>query len=228
MRSRACSTCGDVFTYRIGRGMDRRHCGQRQCTLKRQCARAAVRVAAHKECVVDGCARPAIYTGFGLCRTCWLQQHRTGSTIRKSPQTRLRRPSGYIALWAPDHPLARDGRNRVYEHRVVLYDALGPGPHACFWCDMPLGGWDEIVADHLNEQKDDNRPENLVVSCNSCNRARGAMLQFIKRVGHVALDVALTSLRSYHASYHNTEMTLETQMALGAGAEDGNASTKGA
>lgn len=57
-------------------------------------------------------------------------------------------PSGYVRVWEPDHPLAnKDGH--VLEHRKVLYDAgIDPrGKHV----------------HHRNEDKADNRIENLEV-----------------------------------------------------------------
>lgn len=67
------------------------------------------------------------------------------------------------------------------EHRAVLYALLGDGPLSCFWCGMSLT-WPAAVVDHLNENKQDNRAENLAVSCNNCNRARGSILPFIERL----------------------------------------------
>mgnify|MGYP003589876921 CR=1 FL=1 len=71
-----------------------------------------------------------------------------------------------------DHPLASHGA--IAEHRMVLYDAIGPGPHPCNWCGelVGWGGRDGIHADHLNGDALDNSPENLVPSCNSCNHRR--------------------------------------------------------
>jgi len=63
---------------------------------------------------------------------------------------------------------------------VVLYDAIGPGPHECHWnrvtgCGkvaLEWGGGQGIVVDHLNGDTLDNRPENLVPSCKVCNTRR--------------------------------------------------------
>lgn len=80
---------------------------------------------------------------------------------------------GYKVLTGVKHPLSQ--RGRLGEHRMVLYDKIGPGPHKCHWCGKELewGGILGIVADHLNEDRSDNRPENLAPSCHSCNANRG-------------------------------------------------------
>ena len=84
---------------------------------------------------------------------------------------------GYVMLSGQyGHPLAGPGkRGEVLEHRKVLYDLIGPGPHPCHWCGRSLewGGVRGINVDHLNDVKDDNRPENLVPSCLNCNGRRG-------------------------------------------------------
>lgn len=75
-----------------------------------------------------------------------------------------------------DHPLALpDGT--VFEHRKVLYDKIGPGPHRCHWRCGRILTWDGgpqlgICADHLDNDKLNNDPENLVPSCRRENIAR--------------------------------------------------------
>lgn len=68
---------------------------------------------------------------------------------------------------------------RAYEHRVVLYDAIGPGPHECHWCGTRIdwlvkGDPANLLPDHLNGDGSDNRIDNLVPSCMPCNSARGS------------------------------------------------------
>lgn len=75
-----------------------------------------------------------------------------------------------------NHPLATQGQ--VKEHRKVLYDSIGEGPHRCHWEQFSGCGQDQLqwhgdlCTDHVNRDTLDNRSENLVPSCRACNSAR--------------------------------------------------------
>lgn len=86
--------------------------------------------------------------------------------------------NGYVFLtMCYDHPLA-SGEGIVAEHRAVLYDAIGPGPHECHWnsvarcgqVELHWQGEGNINVDHLDGDKQNNSVENLVPSCQHCNR----------------------------------------------------------
>lgn len=75
------------------------------------------------------------------------------------------------------HPL-RNTAGEVAEHRLVLWNKLGcetrDCQHPCHWCGK-LRDWNGLrglVADHLDEDRVNNVPENLVVSCRRCNWGR--------------------------------------------------------
>ena len=78
------------------------------------------------------------------------------------------------------HPLAMKN-GQVHEHRKILYDAIGPGPHECYWNSVSECGeteliWDSyrgIQVDHRDGDKLNNDLDNLVPSCRSCNSRRG-------------------------------------------------------
>lgn len=92
--------------------------------------------------------------------------------------------TAYKHIRDPEHPLA-SSRGIVREHRRVLYEKIGPGTHPCHWCDRILT-WrtfrdpetssspdaGSLLVDHLDGNRRNNIPENLVASCHRCNATR--------------------------------------------------------
>jgi HNH endonuclease len=125
-------------------------------------------------CGVAGCKKPVTRPAPGLCEMHYYRQYRHGTVgaVRKARVLR-RVDRGYVVLRVPEHPLANDGW--VYEHRLVLYEQQGPGPQECWWCGAELH-WDDrdLNVDHLDYDRSNNDPDNLVISCRACNMGRGA------------------------------------------------------
>jgi hypothetical protein len=99
----------------------------------------------------------------------------------------------YLRRKEPDHPLA-DSTGCVRIHRAVLYDRIGPGEHRCHWCPRFVR-WDgsgigRLVADHVDKDRWNNDPGNLVPSCRSCNTERAKNPNFPDRCinGHEWTD----------------------------------------
>lgn len=191
-KTRACKVCGESFSYPVARGTDRVYCST-GCKLRNEAARRRERAAGLPMCNTPGCEEKATRVSVGLCEACYCQLRRTGSVARKPLKGWTRTAAGYVRVAAPAHPMS-DKAGWVYEHRKVMYDQLGPGPQACYWCGLTLS-WEDVVIDHLNEIKDDNSPRNLVVSCNDCNRARGAMLPMFNRVRSEAKPILLRCIQ---------------------------------
>lgn len=114
------------------------------------------------------------------------------------PMHRYISSAGYVILKKSNHPLAMKGGN-VFEHRLVAYETHQGVCPGCFWCGLGLD-WERAVIDHLDENKENNTPSNLVVACSPCNRARGAMLPFIKGMTDSAFQTFIAQASKYRAA----------------------------
>ena len=88
---------------------------------------------------------------------------------------------GYRVLTGQQgHPLV-DKNGSVGEHRAVLYAKIGPDPHPCYWgCGKTVYWFSPyrltvLCADHVDSDRLNNDPENLVPSCFKCNWDRGKL-----------------------------------------------------
>lgn len=129
-------------------------------------------------CSIEGCDR--IVKGRHLCEKHYMRAYRHNGDVTAGEGrygSGYVMSDGYILVTKPGHPLAR-AKGQVHAHRVVLYDLIGPGPHPCHWCGKSVD-WafgvttDALVVDHLDDDRANNDPANLVPSCNSCNTSRG-------------------------------------------------------
>lgn len=170
VRVRQCAECGVQFSYPVRRGTDRIYCGNAcaALVLKR---RSRLRPLA--KCSVGGCENGANRVGVGMCEAHYMRQRRKGTTDLREVKQRYMHSAGYVVVRRPDHPLLKGRQGQVeYEHRIVYYDAHGAGPFSCAHCGKTIG-WSDMHVDHLNDDKTDNRIDNLVASCPVCNQRRG-------------------------------------------------------
>jgi len=155
-------------------------------------------------CPVTDCTKPSRGGAGSLCPMHYHRQYRHGSTgisARNAHTPSVSHGRDYRTVMAHDHPLAPPS-GRMYVHRVVLYDAIGPGTHACHWCQRPIT-WnaDEkrnaLVPDHLNGIGSDNRRSNLVPSCLRCNsvRAQQARSRALRAAGWWSRNDTIAQLR---------------------------------
>lgn len=168
IRTRTCDECGQEFSYAIAQGRDRRLCSD-FCRGRRRHRYASTQPL----CCVEGCLNPRVQANPAVCGTHAARLRRTGTLEARQWKYRSKGSNGYIRLSDSSHPLAVSGF--VYEHRQILFDAIGVGPHLCHWCGTSVA-WvkgkcakGSLVPDHLNGDKADNRLVNLVPSCNHCN-----------------------------------------------------------
>jgi hypothetical protein len=86
-------------------------------------------------------------------KTCYIKWLSENSIAHKNPSWkggRVKTNEGYIRIYMPNHP--ESNKQYVLEHRLIMEQKLGRYLTK-----------DELVH-HLNGIKDDNRPENLVVT----------------------------------------------------------------
>ena len=201
IRTKKCDVCGEDFSYPVGRGTDRKHCSAKCRAIRhKECAERRYKLLA--QCSNPDCNSKANRVGAGLCEACYCRKRHNGSYKRNAYKYRYKTGAGYIRLLVPNHPLA-DSAGNVFEHRKVAFEKYGNGIQRCFWCGC-LMMWSETVIDHLNENKADNRPENLMVSCNCCNRARDAMLPFIARLTSESLEMLIAQIFEYRKHNRKT------------------------
>jgi len=108
----------------------------------------------------------------GTGKFCSISCHIKWQWQYNPPRPRAKKPGRYLMIYCFGHPLA-DSTGRLLEHRLVLFDKIGPGTHPCYWCRKKLT-WEYglLEVDHLNNHGRDNQPKNLVASCHRCNTRR--------------------------------------------------------
>lgn len=119
-------------------------------------------------CCVDTCND--VSDTRGMCIKHYARVLRKGHAGDRIPQP-YRQSHGYNVLHDKTHPMA-DHRGWVYEHRVVLYAQIGPGSHPCAHCGKTVTWGVNLEVDHLDWNRANNDPTNLVASCHGCNTRR--------------------------------------------------------
>ena len=87
---------------------------------------------------------------------------------------------GALGVGAQGYARRKVKGEHVPEHRRILFRRIGVGWHPCHHCGTMVT-WEHslkknpdtaLVVDHLDENKLNNDPANLVPSCNICNASR--------------------------------------------------------
>lgn len=121
-----------------------------------------------KPCKVPGCTTMLQCQGT-VCPKHRTRMERTGSYDLRTipPSTHVH---GYVIVHRPGHVLAVN--NKVYEHRAVLFDRIGYGPHLCEHCQTHINWRAGLEADHLDRDRANNAASNIAASCHPCNIRR--------------------------------------------------------
>lgn len=179
--TRNCKNCGQSFSFpQVGRGLARLHCSP-TCASER--ARTAFRERPRAVCIVDGCSDVIARPTTGLCEKHYMRLRRNGTYEVKPRRDKVPTSHGYMTAGLKGHPLCGN-RGYTYEHRLVLYEHIGPGAHPCFWCGQQVEwlakGKRKLVVDHFDGDKTNNIPTNLLPSCHRCNSTRGMFEKWVR------------------------------------------------
>ena len=125
------------------------------------------------QCSANGCQRAAMYKAAMLCQMHYFRVMRNGTTekLKTSRKQKIITPNGYWRVFDPEHPLA-DKRGYVFEHRHVMWSAIGSNTGPCETCKKPES-WKTCHIDHIDEDRGNNDRSNLRVLCRACNTGRG-------------------------------------------------------
>lgn len=157
-----------------------------------------------QKCVVDECQNKPRSNRAELCPKHYHRMYRHGSLekVASGVASPFKQARSYRQVFRPGHPIAGKG-GRMYEHRFVLYETIGPGTHACHWCGTDVtwgfkGDPDPLIVDHLNGVEHDNRAENLVASCYGCNtgRAQQARSLYLRSIGYWSGNDTVAALKN--------------------------------
>src|SRR4051794_1373917 len=90
-----------------------------------------------KVCTASGCEKP---TRSNIhCEMHRFRLMRNGSLDLPPREGRHAHSHGYVFVRRPGPPLVQPNHHHwAYEHRVVLFDAIGPGWHECHHCGTPV------------------------------------------------------------------------------------------
>lgn len=193
-RTKVCPECDVSFSYEIGSGRDRKYCSAKCREDAKKGFLNWRRTVGYGQCVVDGCDNIATRKADMMCEKHFARMRRTGRTDRVI-SGRYKTGAGYVKILKRGHPIA-DSAGNVFEHRLVAFELNSGVCPVCFWCGKDLE-WSSAVVDHLDENKQNNEHSNLVVACNDCNRARGAMLPFLDRMTAESYDFFVKNMTKW-------------------------------
>lgn len=174
------------------------------------------------KCRLDGCEKDAMYKKEQLCQMHYFRRIRNGDfelkkcseykrPVVRGGKYRISNPRGYCLVKEPGHHLAQKN-GYVYEHRKVLFDAVGNDANKCEMCGADWS-WESIYyshVDHIDGDVTNNTLDNLRPLCNTCNSRRNlAPLHTRKNSMAVTID-GVTKTPSEWSSHENCFVSHQT------------------
>jgi hypothetical protein len=196
-----CKQCERTFTYELKLGKVRTFCPDPDCIRIRKRDEGRRRRTNGRDgakCQSPWCNKLAIKADYTLCESCARRKRLGLEGPPNMPQYRW--GTEYFTVKLPSHPLANK-RGEVLEHRVIVYSKYGESLPDCYWCGTGIN-WKTCNVDHLDDNKKNNHPDNLVPSCHKCNATRGVLARFLTEIRPDKVEEMLARAGYKHPSIH--------------------------
>lgn len=169
----------------------------------------------YPKCSVPECDKCIRSSGCRYCETHYYRIRRNGTLELKRKHNETLCLDGYVK----DSEAKSLGFYR--QHRRVLFEKIGEGSHKCHHCGTWLS-WeknypehrDALTVDHLDEDKSNNDPDNLVPCCGACNLKRSqykAIITFTRRFG-IEMDGIVMLPKQWAGKIGISTVTLKTRI----------------
>lgn len=178
---KTCSVCGTEFYRQPAYVAQGRHLCSTECNRTWQTKPATLKTCTH--CGAEMTLKPS-QTARQFCSKRCESDHKIARPAGRAHNGRPVRVNnhGYVLVWEPNHPNKSMGGWQL-EHRLVAEQALG---HYLTTAEQ---------VDHINQDKTDNRPENLQV----LDASSHSIKTNAENLG--ALKILRSKLAAYEAKY---------------------------
>jgi len=127
------------------------------------------------QCSITTCARTAFtYLHGGVCQVHNHRITKMGGDLGAAWSPGAINDRGYRNVTSTGHILGQSQS----EHRLVLFGVIGFGPHRCTYCHAHINWKSGLEVDHIDFDRLNNVPANLVQSCHKCNSDRSPKGRF--------------------------------------------------
>lgn len=115
-------------------------------------------------CKVEDCDVAPRSRTSDWCAKHYHRWYTTGDENHQPARGRVfRKDNGYMVVYDPGHPMAGP-QGSLLEHRAVLFDRIGLGPHRCYWCEEPVNWFAGLHVHQRCEERPHHRRRSALIA----------------------------------------------------------------